>query len=309
MPSWDVVVVGGGVAGATALHALVEAKPDCRVLLLERGAIGRGSSALLAAGDTNEALIAPGVSGTAVFEPGRGNPTAVKMIVSSFPATAAEWLRHHSEEDGRTWFALTRLGLQRQKEKARRLLPEPGRQLKEEGSLCVGTAEQSEALSAECRRLQGFGARVEMLTPAEVTEATGGASGFACGMRFPDDAVIDSVAYAAALVAEAQRISTGLVEVRQHAPEVVSVADVDGGVEVRCADGAVVRGRQAVVATGGFFHGGVLAGLLRPCYSYLVSMPAAPPGSSGGMAFPTSPNFYTYGVPAAPGPRTHRAAV
>ncbi len=44
------------------------------------------------------------------------------------------------------------------------------------------------------------------------------------------------------------------------------VRETEGAVRVRGADGSVVEGRRAVVATGGCFIDAALAGILRPCF-------------------------------------------
>lgn len=282
----DVVIVGSGVAGATAAHAIALASPSERVLVLERGMSGRGDE------DKGRA------SGTAVFRESEG-PTAVKMMVGLYAATSREFLREHSLEDAQTWFKMTSLGLTQQKEKAMELLPAPDKQFHQKGSIMVAPPEDEQGLEQEFEFLLKAGCHVEKMEKSEVVAATGYASGFTEGIYFPDDAIIDSSAYAQCLLREAER--RGRVTVREGCAPVINIVDKGGSdcdlATVRLSSGEVIQAEHVVVATGAFFHGGPLAGLLKPCYSYLVAMPHTHPSKSfdKGMEFPTSPNIFTFG--------------
>lgn len=282
MAPFDVIVVGGGVAGATATHAIAEAAPNRRVLVLERGEIGRGDESLGRA------------SGTAVFCESEG-PTTIKMMCSLYATTSKEFLHEHSMEDAKTWFKMTSLGLELQKEKALKLLPSPDKQLKQMGAIMVAPPEHEEALEDEWKILTKAGCVVEKLDEKQVIARTGEASGFSAGLLFPNDAIIDSSAYAKCLLKQAENIST--VTIREGSPSVVDISDGSDGsnAAVRLSNGEVIEAENIVVATGAFFHNGPLAGLLKPCYSYLVAMPQTDPTLANGMQYPTSPNLYTYG--------------
>eukprot|EP00035_Acanthoeca_spectabilis_P038248 m.51488 g.51488 ORF g.51488 m.51488 type:complete len:442 (-) comp9055_c0_seq1:74-1399(-) len=289
---YEVVVVGAGVAGCTAAHALATTAPRPKsILVIERGSPGRGSKIKMNGGEGTT----PWVSGTAVFEP--PHPPAIKMMVSLYAATSEEFLHHHTIEDGRTWFAMTARGLALQKQKALAHLPNPSQQLHQLGSVMVAPASDAAAVDREFALLKEMGCVVDKLTSAEVAEVTGTRSGFTCGLRFPNDAIIDSATYSERLLEAATKLSG--VTVWKDGAEVVSVSDGDATAPaiVRLSDGKAVSAGKVVVATGAFFHGGDLSGLLRPCYSYLVALPSTPPSkaSGGGMAHPCCPNLFTYG--------------
>lgn len=101
---------------------------------------------------------------------------------------------------------MTRQGLSLQKRKAREVLPDPHRQLQEHGSIMVAPATDALALRREFDLLTEMGCNVEWLAEDEVVAATGKRSGFVCGLRFPNDAIIDSSAYALSLLNAATRI-------------------------------------------------------------------------------------------------------
>jgi tRNA U34 5-carboxymethylaminomethyl modifying enzyme MnmG/GidA len=83
--------------------------------------------------------------------------------------------------------------------------------------------------------------------------------------------------YASCLLDEAVRVSDGRVTVWRDSPD-LRVASIDDNEDdskpavVHLASGSKVRAGRVVVATGPFYHGEALAGLLRPCYSYVMSL-------------------------------------
>lgn len=291
---YDVIVIGAGVAGATSAHAIASVSPASRVLVLERGVSGRGDEESTLGSltpDCDGREVRPFISGSAVFDDFEG-PTAIKMMVSLYASTSEEFLREHSMEDAKTWFKMTSLGLRLQKEKGTELLPSPSKQLRQLGSIMVTTPDKTDDLAKEFSLLVEAGCNVRRMTSEEVVAATGTASGFTEGIEFPDDAIVDSSAYAQALLRDAK--SRGAVTLREQCSSVVDIVEKNGSniVEVQMLDGTIVRGRHVVVATGAFYLKGPLAGLLKPCFSYLVGMP----GSEGeGMQYPHSPNLFTYG--------------
>lgn len=294
---FDVIVIGAGVAGATAAHSIASVSPSTQVLVLERGVSGRGDedSTLGSRTDCDGRDVRPFISGSAVFDESEG-PTAVKMMISLYAATTEEFLREHSMDDAKTWFRMTALGLQLQKEKAIKILPSPSNQIRQLGSIMVATPEKAEELAKEFQLLVQAGCNVRKLSFNEVVAATGTSSGFTEGIEFPDDAIIDSSAYAQALLRDSK--SRGTVAVREHCSSVVDIVEKKESniVTVQMSDGKIVQGRHVVVATGAFYLKGPLSGLINPCYSYLVGMPAcAGSESQGGMSYPHSPNLFTYG--------------
>eukprot|EP00037_Helgoeca_nana_P013928 m.129044 g.129044 ORF g.129044 m.129044 type:complete len:474 (+) comp22304_c0_seq1:20-1441(+) len=289
---YDVVVVGAGVAGCTAAHALATSvSPPPSILVIDRGSAGRGSKATL----VEDTTATPWVSGTAVFEP--PNSGTVKMMVSLYASTSEEFLKHHSVADGRTWFKMTALGLALQKRKGLQTLSDPERQLRQLGSVMVAPASDAAGVRREYELLKSMGCNVEALSSDEVVAVAGKSSGFVCGLKFPDDAIIDSATYSECLLAAAAAVPG--VTIWNDSDEVVRIDDGNKQTPatVVLAGGKEVTAGKIVIATGAFYHGGHLAGLLRPCYSYLVGMPSQPadPASGGGMAHPSCPNLFTYG--------------
>lgn len=88
----------------------------------------------------------------------------------------------------------------------------------------VATPQDEEALDDEWRSLTEAGCQVEKMNPDEVVAQTGEASGFSAGLWFPNDAIMDSSAYAKCLLREAERV--GSVAIREHCPSVVDMQPI-----------------------------------------------------------------------------------
>eukprot|EP00039_Didymoeca_costata_P002352 m.59559 g.59559 ORF g.59559 m.59559 type:complete len:445 (+) comp11255_c0_seq2:119-1453(+) len=295
---YDVIIIGGGVAGATSAHALVSQLVNpCKVLVLERGTVGRGDEVSEIAVENNgeQQYYKPWISGTAVFSE---KPRAVKMIATLYSMTSKGFINYHGEEGAATYLRLTSIGREAQKKRAKALFKDYKAVLKEHGSILVGFKKDEENMKEEFQLLHRLGAEaeVEWLDKEATEKALGVDSGFTTGILFPKDAIIDSSTYTQALLKEAQRLSLGSLEVQDNCSPVVSVTENEEGATVTLESGASYRTKKVVVATGGFYFDKVLAGILQPCYSYLVAMPSCPPpmGKSG-LAYPDSPNFFTYG--------------
>ena len=71
-------------------------------------------------------------------------------------------LRLHAQEDGRTFFKMTNRGLALQKRKAARVLPDLARQLRERGTLILGTPKEEAAVRREHVILRQMGANCEL---------------------------------------------------------------------------------------------------------------------------------------------------
>ena len=265
-------------------------------------------------------------SGTAVYP----NPeeSAIKMIVNIFPCSCESYIAHHGEAGARSYLRLAFKGLELQKKIARELLGDSAsEQLTCLGSLYVCLEEDIDEFKREFRLLQTLGARdVEWWGAAQVQASAGPA--FSRGIFFPHDAVIDSASYAKALLRAA--IATGKVKLVENCSPVAKVATTclpaaaDGGAgagtggpestralagRVELQDGTIVTCDWVVLATGGLFPEPSLAGVLTPCWSYLVSIPepapTAPvpaPATTTDIAStaefrlqsPNSPNFFTW---------------
>ncbi|KAM3568638.1 hypothetical protein VYU27_009240 [Nannochloropsis oceanica] len=139
----------------------------------------------------------------------------------------------------------------------------------------------------------------------EVVAMHGSQAGFTRGIFFPQDAVIDSTSYTHALIQAA--VATGRALLLEDCPAVEGVEE-EGGREGGREGGVIlsfnslfeegntsvvkIRVPRTVIATGGFFLSpSPLAGILRPCFSYLAAVPSLPSQPPSGP----SPNFFTFG--------------
>ena len=112
---FEVVIVGGGVAGVSAAHHLLEAGVR-GVCLLERGAVGEGVTAPSTVGPNaslttsdDEKFGTFELSGTACLP----SPfSTVKMMLTSHTApSTADFIRHHGEDGPRRFFEITTAGI------------------------------------------------------------------------------------------------------------------------------------------------------------------------------------------------------
>lgn len=289
------IVVGGGVAGATAAYALAQAGAS-NVLVLECGHVGDGSfgaSAAPAHASTDAKRWAEGGlyphasrSGTAVL-PSTGT---IKQIMTSYYCSSKDFIRHHGEGGAAMYLACSSKGLQLQRELAMKYLPNPDKQFRSLGTVCLGTAAEEEELSEEYATLVRLGCPgVEKWSSEQVKASYGAGDGFTCGLFFPNDAVIDSTAYTQCLMQAA--VATGSVTLWQGCPPVVAVHDKVGGATVVFPDGSHLSARNVIVATGGLFLDPALAGVMSPSWSFLVGMPD--PTATAERR--SSPNYYSFG--------------
>lgn len=164
------------------------------------------------------------------------------------------------EESDRLLYArrLANIGTSHIKALAPKVLPDPSSQLKSLGSLYVCDESGVQCLEEEFRLLHDLGCtNCEMWGRDRVEALHGAAAGFVRGIFFPDDAIIDSSAYAVGLIKHA--CATGAVILREKCPRVTSVGTEGSGegarAAVRLADGTVLYGRHALVCTGRGSHG------------------------------------------------------
>lgn len=217
------------------------------------------------------------------------------MAPSGFkcPVIAEEFVRHHGEEGAATYLEMAAAGRELEKELASRLLPNPAAELRQLGSVILGTKAQQPLIDYEYKLLKRLGCEVEYLSHHKVSELQGEAAEFNCGIFFPHDAVINSSEYCRSLLRAA--MASGHVFLKENCPRVTNVVEQDGEVIVRLSDGTKFRAKRAVVATGGHFLNDDLNGIVRPCWSYVATVPDTSGGKRPGMPFPHSPNFFTYG--------------
>eukprot|EP00041_Stephanoeca_diplocostata_P011370 m.187712 g.187712 ORF g.187712 m.187712 type:complete len:459 (+) comp18507_c0_seq2:123-1499(+) len=306
----DVVVVGAGVSGASAVFHLSRCPGGPRdVCLLDSGIVGRGSThgkplvphAQVEKSDRSDlgtphkdnVFTFAKSSGTAVFD----NPSqsVVKMIVNVFPCSAQEFIAHHGRDGARSYLRLAYLGLCREQTLATQVLQNPSSQMTQLGSLYVCLEEDVVAFADEFHLLQSLGAQGIELWEKSKVQATAGPS-FALGIFFPHDAIIDSSAYAQGLVYAA--VETGRVRLFDECSPVTSVDTVGNTVQTTLRDSTVITSEHAVVATGGLLMDRHLGGILKPCWSYLVSIPEPQKQPMNQRDFrlqsPNSVNFFTW---------------
>jgi len=309
----EIVILGAGVAGAAAAYHLSLVPEVKSVYVLETGKVGLGSDAgtplvdhaVLRVGDTDAMMSNKGkkfsyarASGTAVFQHSSESPT-IKMIVNVFPCSCETFIANHGEEGARSYLRLAYLGLELEKKLARKVLSNVETQLVCLGSLYVCLEEDVVEFEEEYNELVRLGGKDIELWPREKVQSTAGDS-FFLGMFFPHDAVIDSTSYAQGLLREA--VLSGKVRVKEQCSPAVKVDTVQGKAVTTLRDGTVIRSEKVIVATGGAFLESSLAGILTPCFSYLVSIPeptaqqqnskAAP--KEFRLASPNSVNFFSW---------------
>ena len=298
---YDVVVVGAGTTGAAAAYHLTQAGVS-NILCLDMGTpgVGRTEARKVANGtpltQSDEETFVPHYSGSRVFEGGKNGPRTIKMIVTLPPYEMLDGFADLFGWDGvKTYLDIAQHGLKLELDLARKLLPNPDQQVKQNGSLMVCEADRSDRLQQEFNFLQNLGCPCEWWDEERVIEAHGSSAGYVAGIWFPQDARIDSVSFAKSLLDAA--LKTGYLTLRDQCSPVIDIQNDDSRSHavIRLEDGECLEAKQVIVATGGMFFDKQLAGILTPRYSYLAALPHIDPGPLGGMDAPDSANFFTLG--------------
>ena len=298
---YEVVVVGAGTTGAAAAYHLTQAGVS-NILCLDMGTpgVGRTEAREVANGtpltQSDEETFVPHYSGSRVFEGGKNGPRTIKMIVTLPPYEMLDGFADLFGWDGvKTYLDLAQHGLKLELDLARKLLPNPDQQVKQNGSLMVCEADRSDRLQQEFNFLQNLGCPCEWWDEERVIEAHGSSAGYVAGIWFPQDARIDSVSFAKSLLDGA--FKTGHLTLRDQCSPVIDIQNDDSRSHavIRLEDGECLEAKQVIVATGGMFFDKQLAGILTPRYSYLAALPHIDPGPLGGMDAPDSANFFTLG--------------
>ena len=298
---YDVVVVGAGTTGAAAAYHLTQAGVS-NILCLDMGTpgVGRTEARKVANGtpltQSDEETFVPHYSGSRVFEGGKNGPRTIKMIVTLPPYEMLDGFADLFGWDGvKTYLDIAQHGLKLELDLARKLLPNPDQQVKQNGSLMVCEADRSDRLQQEFNFLQNLGCPCEWWDEERVIEAHGSSAGYVAGIWFPQDARIDSVSFAKSLLDGA--FKTGHLTLRDQCSPVIDIQNDDSRSHavIRLEDGECLEAKQVIVATGGMFFDKQLAGILTPRYSYLAALPHIDPGPLGGMDAPDSANFFTLG--------------
>ena len=298
---YEVVVVGAGTTGAAAAYHLTQAGVS-NILCLDMGTpgVGRTEARKVANGtpltQSDEETFVPHYSGSRVFEGGKNGPRTIKMIVTLPPYEMLDGFADLFGWDGvKTYLDIAQHGLKLELDLARKLLPNPDQQVKQNGSLMVCEADRSDRLLQEFDFLQNLGCPCEWWDEERVIEAHGSSAGYVAGIWFPQDARIDSVSFAKSLLDGA--FKTGHLTLRDQCSPVIDIQNDDSRSHavIRLEDGECLEAKQVIVATGGMFFDKQLAGILTPRYSYLAALPHIDPGPLGGMDAPDSANFFTLG--------------
>ncbi|CAE7345339.1 unnamed protein product, partial [Symbiodinium microadriaticum] len=207
-----------------------------------------------------------------------------------------------------------------QKDLAKRVFTpaEYDRNIQHCGSLYLADRHDMEDLREEffeLQRLGGEAIEVEWWDEEKLRNTPGVPPEFICAIFFPQDATIDSAAYSRRLLEAA--VETGKVRVFQNAPPVTRTFTHSRNVPsstfgqppttvysaiTELATGARIVSDHVVLCTGGLYSDLTLSGILKPCWSYLVSVPhpeatqcsgGVLTGSGVGIPY-NSPNFFTW---------------
>lgn len=319
----EVIIVGAGTTGAAAAYHLAQHGVR-NILVLDMGTPGKGLSTTGAVPQDNnapstttavneETQYMPQKSGSAVFDGGHAGPATIKMIVTLPPyLELEEFAKHHGWDGVASYMNMAKRGLEMEVDIANKVLPNPSQQIKRLGSLMVCESQDVHRLYNEYQHLCRLNiVNCEWWNEDKVNAAHGQAANFKAGIWFPDEARVNSTAYARALL---DAVATkGTVTVEENCAPMISVKTISSSndsntgashAEIRLANGRILHAKYAIVATGGMHIDENLSGLLTPRYSYLVGLPHPPSSSHGhnaaagrgqGMTAPDSSNFYTFG--------------
>lgn len=284
----NVVIVGAGVAGASAAYHLALAGVK-NIVVLDCGTAGNGNLSPVkdctTTGQQEDGSVFRFAhrSGSAVMP----SASTIKMIVRLFASSATDFIDHHGIEGAQRYIKITTSGLEIEKEIASKVLPDAAEQLRAFGSLYLAYAKDEAEFKKEFDILKEIGCSdIEWWEKDKLLATPGCSKDFHCGIFFPKDAIINSSVYSAALLSAA--VELGAVRVMENCSPVVSVSTIPvsqatstssfGGEETIgrtvLQDGTFMESRHIVLATGGLFTNDPnLSGIVRPCWSYLVSVP------------------------------------
>jgi glycine/D-amino acid oxidase-like deaminating enzyme len=271
----EIVIVGAGTAGASAGYHLSKAGVRDIVILDSGKQPGEGL------------LHKP--SGTAVMLEA---PT-IKMMIQLYGASSKDFIARNGIEGAHKYLSLASEGLRIQKELAKSFaLDSPSAQMRELGSFYIGYESEEQLFVEEFQTLQSLGCRdIIWYDKAMLADVPGCSPDFHCAIYFPNDAIIDSSAYTKGLIRKVEQDGSATIFTDTTVTG-ISEKVIDGerkGI-VNLASGDTLECRHVVIATGGLFQLRDIAGVLKPCYSYLVHVPVE--GSKYGCD--NSSNFFTW---------------
>ena len=271
----EVLVIGAGVAGASAAHYLAAAGAT-GIVVIDGGRVGLG----LDAGPSSKFHI-PSSSGWAIpsfpYDLYSGSavmpdPTStIKFMMNIYPSSSNDFIKHHGREGARTYLSLARKGIELQKELAVSVLPNPDEQLRCHGLLYLAEENEQDLLLEEFQLLKSLDCDgIELLNEEELKKYVRNES-FKLGIFFHNDAIINSSEYSRGLLRLS--VASGRVTLYENCSRAVHIESNDDHALCTLDSGVRIKSRYIVLATGGFFCGGSdLPGLIRPCFSYLVSV-------------------------------------
>ena len=317
---YDVIVVGAGVAGASAVHHLLQddlcfpmsaspssskttARPTkdfIRILVVDAGpAPGEGCDGRK--------------SGSATMK--HGPISKIKMMTQVFACDSSEFVKHHGMDGARQYMQATKAGIQFQKDIAKLLEQGTGSDngiLSELGSYYVCPPHQKEELKAEYEFFRSLGSCCEDVEFVDgetrtMQDVPGASPDFPYAIHFPKDAVIDSSEYAKRLLAAAvvqkgvtmrcdAQVARILVssKIAEEESEKDPVPRAHASIVLE-GSGETLSARYGVVVATGAMDPLLpeLHGLIQPCYSYLAHVPVEYPDAASVVE--ESPNFFTWG--------------
>lgn len=165
---YEVVVVGGGLAGASSAYHLATKTSVKSICVLECGIVGEGSAsgtripshAQLRDGDVDPGSLSvfphARVSGSAVLQ---DPATSVKMIVNIYPCSSADFIAHHGKDGAVNFLKLAAHGIEVEK-KLSNIVKVPTRTL---GSFYVCLKEDAEDFRKEYELLKKFGIKTQQI--------------------------------------------------------------------------------------------------------------------------------------------------
>ena len=230
----------------------------------------------------------------------------IKMMIQLFASTSDDFIHHHGKKGAARYLRITREGAQWQTQLAKIVFASSSekkkndeQKIKQLGSYYVAYPKDRDALRQEFELLQELDECPGLAWIEDDEEVLkdipGWSPDFKCAIYFPNDGVIDSMAYAAALLqhaCEPNGATEGNVTFRGNAKvKCVSEHEQEGkeGAMVELESGDVIYCQHVVMATGGLMQIPALNGLIRPCYSYLTHVPISTVPDCQ-----TSPNFFTW---------------
>ncbi|EAR84802.1 FAD-dependent oxidoreductase (macronuclear) [Tetrahymena thermophila SB210] len=303
----EVLIVGAGVSGATAFYSLQKAGVK-NVVIVDTGKSGQGNDqgqttsqhAYLREDDVNQSRVFEyaSKSGSAVMD----YPTStIKMMVNLYPSTSKDYIQHHGFNGAVRYLKLAHTGLQIQSELAQIAFEKEqlNENLVQKGSLYVCEEKDVEDFKEEFELLKKLGCKgVELWDQEKVWKHAGGPqTKFVLGIYFPNDSVINSQLFSSKLIQNVLKIEPSY-SLFENTPQVVNVkTSKEGFALTKLENGVVIKSNYVVVCTGGLFNDPNLAGILIPCYSYLVSLkePESTKNDKNRLPYPNSLNFFTWG--------------